>query len=889
MKYFKHYFIALLVLSFLIRISPIFVIDTAQALPPVKITQESQKVDTVGKVTDAIKILTNSVNAFKQAKDSLNQGIALTNLSLAYQQLGMWKKAEESINQGINLLEKFQNSSSNSIAYAQALDVLGGIQLSRGQPEKALSIWQKAANIYEKTVDNERLIRNQINSAQAMQALGFYRQAEKNLVEVQKNLEKKSDSKLKAKGLRSLGDVLRVIGDLENSEKVLKESREVAKRLNDRILMAESDLSIGNTISSKRRNLLNLDKRDNEKTKKLVDDIFKYYENAVMNGLDFTRIQALLNKQIIFIEDNKFSEAKNLFSNILGEINKLKNDHKSMYFKIKLARNFIKLQQHNINNDLNLKDLNLEIATLLANVSQQAENIGDKRGESYAYGTLSQLYESTGQFVDAEKLTNKALLTGIQFEDIAYQWEWQLGRLLKKQGKFEDAKNNYEAAYKTLERVRKSLISISPDLQFSFREDVEPVYREYVDLLLTQNTVASNSKSNVKNLEKNDLDLEKPRQVIESLQIAELNNFFRSSCLKPIIKIDKVVEEFNKKDEKTAVIYPIILENRLEVILTLPNKQLRQYTTKISQKDVEKKVIDLRKLLPQRSQTQDIKKLSQEIYDWLIRPLEGELQADKIETLVFILDGVLQNIPMAVLYDVKKQEYLVQKYAIALNPGLQLIKPKPLQEVQLNVLTAGVSESQKIDEKSLEALPKIKDELNEIQKITIPRNKKLLNEEFTEDKLQKELQSTSFSVVHLATHGQFSSNLENTYIVAWGKLIKAKEFDNILRANTSGNKQDIELLVLSACKTADGDKRAALGLAGIAVQAGVRSTLATLWPVYDNTTSDLISYFYKELKSGTRNNTINKAKALRRAQLAVFQKKQSPAEWAPYVLLGNWL
>ncbi|MBD0346247.1 MAG: CHAT domain-containing protein, partial [Coleofasciculus sp. Co-bin14] len=136
----------------------------------------------------------------------------------------------------------------------------------------------------------------------------------------------------------------------------------------------------------------------------------------------------------------------------------------------------------------------------------------------------------------------------------------------------------------------------------------------------------------------------------------------------------------------------------------------------------------------------------------------------------------------------------------------------------------------------------------------------------------------------LATHGEFSSDPEKTFILTWDALLNVKRFDSLLRNSDENRSTTIELLVLSACKTAEGDKRAALGLAGVAVRAGARSTLATLWSVDDRSTADLMSEFYRELNAG-----VNKAEALQRAQLAVFAKEKSPYFWAPFVLLGNWL
>jgi CHAT domain-containing protein len=234
---------------------------------------------------------------------------------------------------------------------------------------------------------------------------------------------------------------------------------------------------------------------------------------------------------------------------------------------------------------------------------------------------------------------------------------------------------------------------------------------------------------------------------------------------------------------------------------------------------------------------------------------------------------------MAALYDGK--QYLVEKYGIALTPGLQLINPKPLQEEKLQVIAAGLSQPRQ----GFSALPNVKLELEEIR-AEIPSNI-LLNNEFTSTALQNSINSLPFPVVHLATHGQFSSKAEETFIVAWDKRIYVNELDNLVRNREQNRPDAVELLVLSACETAAGDNRAALGIAGVAVRAGARSTIASLWNLNDESASQLMSKFYQELG----NKALTKAEALRRAQLALLQnpKYQRPMFWAPYVLLGNWL
>jgi len=840
-----------------------------------------------GQFTEAVKVLQQAAAEFKSSRDGLQEAMTLSNLSFAYQQLGLWKEAEEAIAQSLKLLQSQENTGTSGERLqiiAQALDVQGQLQLAQGQAEAALTTWQKAANIYQQIGDRARLTRNRINSAQALQALGLYLQANKILNEVQQTLTSLPDSLIVATGLRSLGNVRRVVGDLNVSRLVLGKSLAVAKRVQSPKAIAEAQLSLGNTARAQ---------QDTEAA------LQYYQEAAAVSVSSITRIQANLNLLSLLLEKKQDQDALALSSQIQSEISNLPPSRTSVYTRIKFAQNLTQLKEKASIDTSSW----LNIAQQLSTAIKQAQNLQDRRAESYAMGSLGELYEKTGQFSDAQELTEKALFIAqsINASDIAYQWQWQLGRILKKKGDIKGAIASYNVAYKTLQSLRGDLVAMNPDVQFSFRENIEPVYRELVELLLRSpqgnsasvpfekldqrdasllkaNVNASLSRSPQEGINQDNLKL--ARDVIESLQLAELDNFFRSACLNPTQELDPVVD---KKDQRAAVIYPIILPDRLDVILKLPNQDLRHYKTVIAQNDVENTIAELRKNLLNVTATARVQQQSQQIYDWLIRPAQTELVNSGIKTLVFVLDGGLRNIPMAVLYDKQQKKYLLEKYAIALTPGLQLLDPKPLRQVQLNALTAGVSEKRPVEGKEFPKLENVPRELKEI-KSEVSKSEELLNQEFTQTNLQNKLQTIPFTVVHLATHGEFSSDAEKTFILTWDKLVKVKEFDNLLRVSDKNRFSGIELLVLSACQTAEGDKRAALGLAGIAMRAGVRSTLATLWSIDDRSTADVMSEFYRELKAG-----VNKAEALQVAQLAVFAKEKAPYFWAPYVLVGNWL
>ncbi|MBD2450725.1 CHAT domain-containing protein [Nostoc sp. FACHB-152] len=774
--------------------------------------------------------------ALKAEKNLSSQTMVLNYLSLAYQQLGKWQQATQAISSSLNLI---RNLPQTKLILAQALNTQGSLQLAQGKTEQALKTWQQATTIYTAAGYTQGRIGSLINQAQAQQALGLYLQARKTLAEVEKTLENQSDKQLKTTGLRSLGNVLKSVGALADSRRVLQQSLQVLQ--NDAHLSQELSatlLSLGNTAYAQGD----------------TDVALAFYKQAATTGSanSMTQIQAQINQFQLFIATGQTKTAENLSIELQRKFTNLSPSRATIYARINFAKSLVKLGTRE----------NTISAKLLAIAIGEAENLSDQPAQSYALGYLGGLYEQTQQWSNAQDLTQQALqiAQAINAPHIAYQWQWQLGRILKAQGAIKQATSAYEVAFTTLKSLRSDLVAINSDIQFSFREAVEPVYREYVQLLL--------------NSEPSQDQLKQARQVIESLQLAELDNFFRSACLEgQIVPIEKI------QQSAAAVIYPIILPDRLEVIVSLPQQGLRHYTTKISQSEVEEVTEQLRENLEKPFTTPEGKSLSAKVYDWLIRPAAVELSQNGVKTLVFVLDGALRNVAIAALYD--GDRYLVEKYSIALTPGLELLGPRPLRKSKLKTLAAGLTEARH----GFSSLPNVNDELKAIES-QVP-NEVLLNQTFTSSALRKQIDSIPFSVVHLATHGQFSSNADETFVLAWDKPIKVNELKELLRSREQTTPEPIELLVLSACETAEGDKRAALGLAGIAIQAGARSTLASLWSLDDESGARLISQFYKELAT----KQVTKAEALRQAQLSLLKDPdyRHPRHWAAYVLLGNWL
>ncbi|PMB44052.1 hypothetical protein CEN39_28825 [Fischerella thermalis CCMEE 5201] len=865
---------------------------------------QGQKLYEAGEYTQAVKILQQAIEAFQASGDQLGQAMALGNLALVVKQLGQIQASYNYITKSLEILQANRNVETQNFAslqvLAQTLEIQGSLLLELGRTQQALDSWKQAVRIYTQLGDEVGRIRSSINLAQAEQTLGLYRQAQRNLEQLVDSVDKQPDSVIKITLLRSLGDVLQLVGELDKSTKVLQKSRDLAQKLRSPDQLAATLLSIGNiyrasgnrareqlnTFSEARLTPLhcrtsNAQQPISQEASQAYQQAVQYYQQAAtLSKSPVGQIQAKLNQLSVLLEMHNWSQARLLSADIQPRLSQIPVSQTAIFTRINLAQSLVCLKQ---TTNADIPEWR-EIAQDLATAIKQARSIGDQRSEAYALGALGALYLETKDLDNAQKLTEEAfkIAQTMQLGDIAYLWQWQLGYILRIKGDIPGAIAFYDQAYDTLQSLRNDLVALNPDIQFSFRDNVEPVYRQYVDLLLLPENRASGIVNN-KQPKTNQKKLQQARKVIEALQFTELENFFREACLQPVPKqIDEVVD---KTDTTAAVIYPIILKDRLEIILKLPTEsELYHYTTNQQTNEIEKNLERLQQLLTQPDRINDVKKLSGKVYNWLIQPLENKLANTNVKTLVFVLDGSLRNIPMAVLYDQQDQKFLIQKYAIALAPGLQLIDPKPLQKRKFNALTAGVSKEREIEDRTFSPLTHVEDELRTIQS-AIPKTEELLNQTFTRKNVQNQMQAAPYTVVHIATHGEFSSNAEKTFILTWNQLLKVKDFDKILRLGNSSKSRAIELLVLSACQTALGDKRATLGLAGIAVRAGARSTLATLWSVDDESTAVLMSKFYDELE----NPTLTKADALRRAQISLLESDEIPYLWAPYVLVGNWL
>ncbi|GAB4207463.1 MAG: hypothetical protein Fur006_65390 [Coleofasciculaceae cyanobacterium] len=916
--------------------------------------QQARTLYEAGRFSEAVEMLKQALAGYQGKGDAIAQAIIWSNLSLSYQHLGAWGEATQAINSAFALLKQVpQDTPDRSAVWAQALDVQGSLQLARGQADQARQSWEQATQMYNQLGDSTRATLSHINQAQALQVLGLYRQASLTLSKLQQTLQSQPDSLAKAANLRSLGDALRSIGilDCQTNEspstqtcarQVLEQSLNIATKVQSSPIPAGSpnasetlaavNLSLGNVAWAQRQVALAENKTTEAESK--VTESLRFYQQAMAESVAPIQTQAQLNRLHVLVELQRWQEAQALYPQVQQQIANLPPGREKIYAQVNLAINLRKLSTKNQRTGTLTTPGVQEIAQILADARQQAERLGDVRSQAHVLQELGQLYEKTQQWTFAQDLAQQALnlSQSINASEISYQAAWELGRVLKEQNKYEEAIAAYTEAYQALRSVRSDLIAASADVQFSFRESVEPVYRELVDLLLqsalegaqvshkiqgkqlpsTATPIKSNLKIGVRgqgsgvreedfhsysfgerfanvvrepHMVSKQNKLKQAREVLEALQVAELQNYFQQACQDSKIELDRVVARLDQKEQKAAVIYPIILDNRLEVILKMPDREeLYQYPpVRLSKDKVKQTLAEFQTNLRDEYRFKGVRQSGQIVYDWLIKPVSDRLEASGIKTLIFILDGPLRTIPMSALYD--GNQFLVEKYSVSLVLGLEVRDPTPLNHANLKVLAASLTEPPKGFEQ-YGKLPNVNPELDEIQKAGVSLTS-IRDENFTSSAFNKQLNQDSFQVVHLATHGQFGADRNSTYILTADKAIYVDELSEMFR-NLAGNQaKSVDLLVLSACKTASGNDRAVLGIAGTTVQAGARSAIAGLWSLADASSVKFSQTLYQYLGQPG----ITRAEALRQAQLALLREKRytHPRYWAPYVLVGAWL
>jgi CHAT domain-containing protein/large exoprotein involved in heme utilization and adhesion len=765
-------------------------------------------------------------------------------LAILHQTLGQWQTATTHLNQAQTLLA----TNPDPFLQAQLQNTQANLLFQTGQFETAFNHWQQTETHYQALGDRHGILLSQINQAQTLQSLGFHHRAHTQLEQIYDQLTMLEDAQLQGSLLQSLSIALQNSGQLDTAQTLL-----------------ETGLSLNLNPTHQSQLLLHLG--NTARLQQNHSQALQLYQQATAQAHDPTiQLQAHLNHLSLLVEQQAFTQAMALVPAIQTQLTTRPPSHTQLYQQINFAESLLKLYSSATSESLNptLPTIDNIIQTLTT-TAHQAQTLQDPQTHTYVLGQLAQAHSQQHQWPQAQHFSQQALTLAQQHQlpSAAYQWSWQLGQILQQQHRTDQALDAYRQAIAHLSTIRQDLVVASSDRQFSFRDQVEPLYRQLVGLLLQPGLDQAIPQAH----------LTEARELIEDLQLAELNDYFQDACTTatPIVADDI--------DPTAAVVYPILLDDRLDVIVSIANQPLIHHSIAITPDQVQRHSHQLLRSLTSPFRSSQIQTLQglQAVYNWLIAPIEASLAQAEIETLAFVADGPLRTLPLTALHD--GERYLIETYNVALSPGLELLDPQSLPQQDLHLLAGGLSKARD----SFAPLPYVEPEIEHITQF-MPNHRTYLNQQLTSLNLQADTDPST--LIHLATHGKFGSNAEDTFILLWDQRLNMSDFSALLQTK-SRDQDPVELLVLSACKTAMGDSRSVLGIAGMAVRSNTRSVLAGLWPLNDQATSVFMPYFYGALAQPG----VTKSQAMRQALLALMADRrfEAPFYWSPYVLVGNWL
>lgn len=758
-------------------------------------------------------------------------------------------------------------SSSDASTLAAIHKNLGAAYNYVGKPSDAINQWSEAIKIYQASGDrtSHQLLGEALaDQAQTYIALGQYRLA---IAKSQKALDlarQIQDQKTEAVAWGVLGNAYSISGEYEQALNAYSQSQKLASAtnnpeylitaLNNRFnilfsrsqeLLSQAQSAGQEGIEEEAHRLSRLASSDRRQARATATDALQRSSGSTSIG----EVTALLNS--IRLEEQQPHSQHSLITSYQQQafslLQRIPDSRSKVFSLIRLSATK--------GLDLKLKSGSLQQAVTVA------QNIGDRRSESIALGLLGQIYEVAKQYDKAMALTNSAQFAAqaVNAMDSLYRWQWQAGRIYKALGRNDEAIQSYRQAIASIQDIRGDIISASSDLQFDMQDRVSPVYRQLMELLLQRNN--------------NQDTIEEVLQLSDLLRLSELQNFFGDECVEIRDGILSGAKTFLPQADH-ALVNSIVLPNSTWIVLRLPNGTIKNYQINLTAQELQEEISSFRLTLEDFTSS-DYSIPAQKFYNLLLAPMMSELEEAKVSTLVFVNDGILRNIPMAVLYDGK--QFLIQKYTIlnSLGFNFSILQKEKLQKPQ--ALIFGLAA--KIP--PFDSLPFVKNETKAVQNIL--GGKRFLDKNFTIETLEKQIQSQGYPIVHIATHGLFAGSAKQTFLQAFDRRIWLKEFEKVLQNRSPKN--PLSLLMLSACQTAAGDNRATLGIAGLAARNGISHVIASLWAVNDRDVLPLIEDFYTILKQPG----VNEIEALRKAQLNFLLNgvTNQPSVWANFILVSD--
>lgn len=516
----------------------------------------------------------------------------------------------------------------------------------------------------------------------------------------------------------------------------------------------------------------------------------------------------------------------------------------------------------------------------LARAADAAAAQGEPALGGWAAATIGELYTLEGRPAEGLEMLGRALGPAQASGDavLLAHVEGERGRALARLGREDDAIAALRRATRAPAAGADPALAWHADLAEGSEDAPLPPALVLVDLLLRRAAAAGGAPppgmpGAAAPPAGEQALLREARDTLERHRTNELRDYLRDDCVEQLERTARPVEEVAAD---AAVLHAVVLPDRTELLLGLASG-LRRFRVDVSAATLREETRTLRRLLEKRT-TREYLPLARRLYDRLVRPLEPLLAEAGTSTIVVVPGGPLRTIPLAALHD--GERFLVERFGFASAPGLTITDPRPFPHDGAKALVAGISAASP----GGPALPEVPGEVAAVHEVW--GGTTLLDAEFTPARAEAALAAERFRVVHVASHAEITADPRRSLL--WTHdgalpLDRVASWIGVARHRA----EPVELLVLSACSTAAGDERAALGLAGVAVHAGARSAVGTLWKVPDASAAELVVAFHRALHEPG----VSRAEALRRAQRALLARPDTahPAHWAAFLLVSAWL
>jgi CHAT domain-containing protein/tetratricopeptide (TPR) repeat protein len=831
----------------------------------------------LGEYQKAIEYLNKSLQIALQLGSKQGEGTVYGNLGIVYLSLGNYQKAIEYQNKRLKIALQTSDKQGEGNAYGN----LGNAYKNLGDYQKAIEYQNKRLQIALQIGDKQGESQVYGNLGIAYYALGSYQQAiEYHQKALQIDLQI-HDKKGEGQDYGNLGVVYSYLGDFPKAIDYHNKRLQIALQIGDR---AGEGSAYGNLAT------IYLAQGEYQKAMEYQN---KRLQIALQIGDKQGEGQVYGNLGTAYEKLKRYDEALLLQQKAIAIFSELGNKQDLYYPQWTIAR-ILNAQEKP---DLAILFYKQAINTIQATKERIRDldpalkkSFGESK--SILYRELADLLLKQGRVLEAQKVFD----------------------LLKEQ--------------ETIEYLRSALRSSATGANAQLNDSEQKLWQEYTSSILGKELKLYQQRSEIAaQMKRIPVDERDNNSTYQALKLKFKEAQEKVDALTPAFSIflkqaaaslkssdapataeqlQKDVDKYKNllTNRKAALISPLVLPDRLELILLTPNLKPLQRTVKISKAELDRLVLRLRQNLanPRGDMLMDL----QQLYQWLVAPFEPEIQQllkDKtIDTLAFAPDDNLRLIPMAALHDGK--QYLIEKLPIGVIDRLSTLADKSSSPSQM--LAMGLSKSQS-QYPEFSALPGVSEEVRSIGKLY--KKPVLLDERFTKEQLKEALVIATGDgqplMLHIATHASFGVNKEKTFILMFKDKLTLDDLQGLELRNVS-------LLTLSACETASTDGRSGIGLASVAeASGGAQSVLGSLWPVNDLSTSLLMQRLYANLKAG-----MPKAKALQQAQLTLIQGQTSansptdprggvvplpkgtspsttstfshPFYWAPFILMGDW-